>query len=157
MTLEYKTYRSMLKYFNMACDIALGTSVKVKYVKHNLKKIVHDLQNWDDEMPRLHRYRGRIEYYFTSSQPRDVIGASNGARTGVRGGGRGGGRIGGSGSGNCGGRGAGRSGGRRGRGNGQGRGTNIEHDGSLGVNEQIDATQSQSSLFDLNADPDLEL
>ncbi|XP_019236902.1 PREDICTED: protein FAR1-RELATED SEQUENCE 9-like [Nicotiana attenuata] len=120
MTPEYKTYRSMLKHFDMACDIALGTSVKVQYVKHNLKKMVHDLQNWDDKMivPNLdqddsdetegttlrdphytnshgrtclNRYRGRIEYYFTSSQPRGVFGASNGARTGVRGGGRGGG------------------------------------------------------------------
>ncbi|XP_019251241.1 PREDICTED: rRNA 2'-O-methyltransferase fibrillarin-like [Nicotiana attenuata] len=144
--------------------------------------MVHDLQNWNDEMivpnpdqddsdeaegttlrdpqytnsrgrPRLNRYRGRIEYYFTSSQPRGVFGASNGARTSVRGGGRGGGRIGG----NRGGRGVGRSGGRRSRGNGQGRGTNIEHDGYLGVNGQIDSTQSQSSLFDLNAEPDLEL
>ncbi|XP_019235496.1 PREDICTED: protein FAR1-RELATED SEQUENCE 6-like [Nicotiana attenuata] len=50
MTPEYKTYRSMLKHFDMACDIALGTSVKFQYVKHNLKKMVHDLQNWDDEM-----------------------------------------------------------------------------------------------------------
>nr|XP_016488086.1 PREDICTED: protein FAR-RED IMPAIRED RESPONSE 1-like [Nicotiana tabacum] len=45
MTPEYKTYRSMLKYFDMACDIALGTSVKVQYVKHSLKKMVHNLQN----------------------------------------------------------------------------------------------------------------
>nr|XP_009798970.1 PREDICTED: protein FAR1-RELATED SEQUENCE 9-like [Nicotiana sylvestris]XP_016456794.1 PREDICTED: protein FAR1-RELATED SEQUENCE 9-like [Nicotiana tabacum] len=43
MTPEYKTYMSMLKYFDMACDIALGTSVKVQYAKHNLKKMVHDL------------------------------------------------------------------------------------------------------------------
>ncbi|XP_019240671.1 PREDICTED: protein FAR1-RELATED SEQUENCE 5-like [Nicotiana attenuata] len=50
MTPEHKTYRSMLKYFAMACDIALCTSVKVQYVKHNLKKMVHDLQNWEDEM-----------------------------------------------------------------------------------------------------------
>nr|XP_016514470.1 PREDICTED: uncharacterized protein LOC107831233 [Nicotiana tabacum] len=182
MTPEYKTNMSMLKYFDMACIIALGTSVKVQYVKHNLKKMVHDLQNWDDEMivpnqdqddsnetegttlrdpqytnsrgrPRLNRYRGRIEYYFTSSQPRGVFGASNGARAGVRGDGRGGGRVGV----NRGGRGGGRSGGRRGRGNGQGRGTSVDYDGSLGVNEQIDATQSQSSLFDLNAEPDMEI
>ncbi|XP_016484197.1 protein FAR-RED IMPAIRED RESPONSE 1-like [Nicotiana tabacum] len=45
MAPEYKTYKSMLKYFDMACDIALGTSVKVQCVKHNLKKMVHDLQN----------------------------------------------------------------------------------------------------------------
>nr|XP_009607833.1 rRNA 2'-O-methyltransferase fibrillarin-like [Nicotiana tomentosiformis]XP_016464541.1 PREDICTED: rRNA 2'-O-methyltransferase fibrillarin-like [Nicotiana tabacum] len=142
MTPEYKTYMSMLKYFDMACDIALGTSVK--YTRSRSR-------------PHLNRYRGRIEYYFTSSKPRGLFGASNGGRTGVRGGDRGGGRIGGSGSGNRGGRGGSRSGGRRGRGNGQGRGTNIEHDGSLGVNEQIDATQSQSSLFDLNSKPDLKL
>nr|XP_016451671.1 PREDICTED: protein FAR-RED IMPAIRED RESPONSE 1-like [Nicotiana tabacum] len=42
---EYKIYRSMLKYFDIACDIALGTSVKIQYVKHNLKKMVYDLQN----------------------------------------------------------------------------------------------------------------
>lgn len=42
---EYKTYRSMLMYFDQACDIALGTDVKVHYVKYNLKRIVHDPQN----------------------------------------------------------------------------------------------------------------
>ncbi|XP_019237221.1 PREDICTED: uncharacterized protein LOC109217429 [Nicotiana attenuata] len=147
MTPEYKTYMSMFKYFDMACDIALGTSVKVQYVKHNLKIMVHELQNWDNEMivpnpdqhdsdetegttlrdpqytrscgrPRLNRYRERIEYYFISSWPHGIFGASNGGRTGVRGGGRGGGRISGSGSGNRGGRGGGKSGGRRGRCNG---------------------------------------
>lgn len=50
MTLEYKTYRGMLNYFDMACDIVLGTNVKVHYVMHNLKRMVHNLQNRDDKM-----------------------------------------------------------------------------------------------------------
>lgn len=37
-------------YFDQACDIALGTDVKVHYVKYNLKRIVHDPQNQTDEM-----------------------------------------------------------------------------------------------------------
>ncbi|KAF3660638.1 hypothetical protein FXO38_12092 [Capsicum annuum] len=58
---------------------------------------------------------------------------------------------------NHGGIGNGRSGQRRGRGNRLGKDTGIEQDGSLAENEQIDATLSQGTLFDLNVDPNLEL
>lgn len=50
MNLEYKTYRDTLMQFDQACDLALGTNVKVHYIKHNLKRIVYDLQNWTDDM-----------------------------------------------------------------------------------------------------------
>lgn len=50
MTLEYKTYRDMLVYFDQVCDLALDNNVQVHYIKHNLKRIVYDLQNWTDEM-----------------------------------------------------------------------------------------------------------
>lgn len=99
MTLEYKTYRDMLVYFDRACDLALGNNVQVQYIKYNLKRIVCYLQNWSDEMiveepdlddrdqtegtilrdpqyirsrgrPHTTRSRERIEYYFSSSQLR---------------------------------------------------------------------------------------
>ncbi|KAK4710297.1 hypothetical protein R3W88_004810 [Solanum pinnatisectum] len=75
--------------------------------------------------PHTTRSRGRMEYYFPSSQPRAGFGASNGGRTGVRGGGRGG-----KGGDNRGGRGSGRTNQSSDRGNGLDRGTSIEHDDS---------------------------
>jgi len=89
----------MLMCFDQACDITLDIVVQVHYVKHYLKKIVHDLQNWTDEMivtdpdlndinqtkgtimwepqyifscgrPHTIRSRRKIKYHFPSSQLR---------------------------------------------------------------------------------------
>ncbi|PHT98363.1 putative inactive receptor kinase [Capsicum chinense] len=131
MTLVYKTYWGMLKYFDQDCDIALGTNIQLHYVKHNLKRTVHDRQNWNDEI------------IVADLDLDDIyqIEAINDGRTGVRGGGRvgsrGGGNHSGRGSVNHSGKGSGRSSHCMGRAN--------------------DTTLSQGTLFDLNVDSNLEI